>query len=250
MFLGTDLIPGAPDNPDGFWEYREIVRLHEMTLFRMGSAWTGPRGHLPIVENWWLKRQHQATARKLESMCLELCDEAGQDLPAFKDPRTAGFLPFWMDVFQRHEISPVFLIAVRHPVSVSQSLARRNHMGLKRSELLWLRHYLASLKHSRGFPALVIDYDRWFHDTEAQAGQLYRFLPNMRLPFEDFLQSVRGIISPDQNHGISDSGPAVLPHSAQLYSSLLAASRDGRCGLDVDHAAIEAALPELRKTLK
>ncbi|MGI8855190.1 MAG: hypothetical protein ACR2JW_05530 [Thermomicrobiales bacterium] len=51
LFLGAhdDLLPPAPDNPDGFWENTRFVALNDAMLNEFGGAWDCPA---VFPDNW------------------------------------------------------------------------------------------------------------------------------------------------------------------------------------------------------
>ncbi|MBM3573769.1 MAG: hypothetical protein FJX52_15635, partial [Alphaproteobacteria bacterium] len=53
--LGDDLLTQAElDNPNGYWEPRGIVAVHEALLDRyLDRTWYGPKSCLPYPAQWW-----------------------------------------------------------------------------------------------------------------------------------------------------------------------------------------------------
>ncbi len=97
----------------------------------------------------------------------------------FKDPRVPLLLPFWKKVFQHCNVKISYLLALRNPISVIQSLAKRDQFDLEKSALLWLTHTVSSLEGMRGESSrTLIDYDRLIRAPEPE---LYRVASDLKL---------------------------------------------------------------------
>ena len=62
----------------------------------------------------------------------------GDQTFGFKNPRMARLLPFWQAVFNELDISPSYVIAIRNPKGVAQSLQKRAGFDFEKSYYLWL----------------------------------------------------------------------------------------------------------------
>ncbi|MBU2861282.1 glycosyltransferase [Acidithiobacillus ferrooxidans] len=159
--LGDALLPAGFDNPKGFWEDRDMLRINEALLAELQSAYDRvglltPDDRPPVVaalEN----DARTALAQKFAQV----------DFFALKDPRMARLLPFWQRVFAAADLSVAYVIALRNPLSVADSLARRNGFDRVKSALLWQEHLLAAVHHTQGQRRVVVDYDRLLDDPEA-----------------------------------------------------------------------------------
>ena len=69
-------------------------------------------------------------------------------------------LPFWQRAMAEEEADDAATIAVRHPLSVIDSLTARDGLDVRRSGWLWLTHILCALHYTAGRPRVVVDYDR------------------------------------------------------------------------------------------
>ena len=82
-----------------------------------------------------------------------------------KDPRICRFVPLWTSLVESMGIEPLFVIPIRNPLEVAASLRVRaeqdaaNVLGTyggmpdAKALLLWLRSFLDTERHTRGFPA-------------------------------------------------------------------------------------------------
>jgi len=153
--LGDRFLPPQEDNRKGFWEDIDICALNVEMLTVIGSDWY----HVAPIE-----------AANVEELCkegylmraVELLRSKVTSAPifGFKDPRVAKLLPFWKEVFSHCQFDVSYIVALRHPLSVVKSLAKRDGIEAEQSYLLWLGHILTSLTGSAGRRRILVDYDR------------------------------------------------------------------------------------------
>ncbi|KIE57715.1 hypothetical protein A946_11735, partial [Methylacidiphilum kamchatkense Kam1] len=118
--LGEELLEARPDNPRGFWEDKELLAINELLLQASGLRWDScqhPRVDVfrPEVRRLW--------ERAIESFRGKL---SCGDSFGMKDPRMIRLLEFWHSVFQELGVSPSYVLSLRDPLSVAESLFRRN----------------------------------------------------------------------------------------------------------------------------
>lgn len=154
--LGDRLMPPVEyDNAKGYWEDVDLNALNIEILSVLGSDWhhLAPikPGDVEILRNkgYFLR-------------AVELLRQKTSDTPTFgfKDPRVAKLLPFWKEVFCHCQVDVSYVLAVRHPLSVAKSLAKRDGFDLEKGYLLWQGHVLASLSNTEGIKRVLVDYDR------------------------------------------------------------------------------------------
>jgi len=154
--LGDKLIRGiAGENDKGFWEDADINAFNEELLSKLDSTWHGNK----VIEKAAL------LPPKLKTERVKAVTLLGQKIRdgfifGFKDPRTAALLPFWQSVFKRLELDESYIITLRNPLSVADSLYRRNGFAKEKSCLLWVKHVINAVRYSKGKPRVVVEYDR------------------------------------------------------------------------------------------
>lgn len=150
-----DLLPPADDNPEGYWEAREVVFLNNKILQAAGQDW---RSDSPlsdaVIES--LVRDHGDSAREvLERLAA---GAGGQDF-AIKDPRLCRLLPVWNMAARRAGLTIRLAATTRPAAEVALSLYRRRRdprfapaaIDTPASAVfLWLRYMLDLERHSRG----------------------------------------------------------------------------------------------------
>ncbi len=160
--LGDTLIPPGFDNPRGFWEDRDILRINEKLLSELGSAYDRPNA--PDID------LSSPTMRTIKTEALQILQRklVSYDLFAIKDPRLARLLPFWKAVFSEGAYAVTYIIALRNPLSVIKSLEVRNGFDPRKSAILWYEHMLAAVYHTIGANRVIVDYDLLIENPERE----------------------------------------------------------------------------------
>ncbi|MBW7470474.1 glycosyltransferase [Marinobacter sp. M216] len=221
--LGPELMAGIKgDNEKGFWEDLGCYRINERILERLDSAWDA-LGEVP---------EHALTGEELakeydDAVALLRDRLANTDVFAFKDPRTVNLLPFWQKVFAELDLDDRYLITLRNPRSVADSLARRNEFAREKSFCLWMKHSCNALLYGTARPFVVVDYDRFM---ESPARELSRMAEPLGLAAPDlesaeYQEYVSEFLSTDLRHSkyaeALGDGDVVPPFVADLYGVLL-----------------------------
>lgn len=174
--LGNELHPAGNDNPKGFWEDKNCLRINENLLAHLDSAYDGLSLSPHLLND--LKQDQTIKTLKLEAI-EEIRQKFEQTrLCGFKDPRTSRLLPFWKDVFNEVDCEPRYLIVLRNPISVARSLTHRNTLESEKSYFLWLEHMVSAVLDSYGNQRMLVDYDL-FMDQPTE--QLLRIAKRLQL---------------------------------------------------------------------
>jgi hypothetical protein len=134
---------------------------------------------------------------------VELLKEktAGVKVFGFKDPRVTKLLPFWKDVFAHGQWNVHYILVIRHPLSVCQSLAKRDGFDFEKSQLLWLEHVLGGLVGTEGKNRVLVDYN---HFMQAPETELKRMAKGLELSFNigEFQKFQMDFLDPQLQHTI------------------------------------------------
>lgn len=169
--LGSEMLPPKFDNRFGYWEHREVFELHELLLSKAGSAWHDYR---PMAPGWQERAEVRAIRRDLVALLERELGAA--PLWGVKDPRLGRLLPIWLEVLDELGVDPRFVILVRNPLEVVDSLERRNHFSHSKSILLCLADMVAAIQHTEGYRRAFVSYsgllDDWRPAVEGIAREL------------------------------------------------------------------------------
>jgi glycosyltransferase involved in cell wall biosynthesis len=161
--LGDRLLPAKEDNSTGFWEDIDINALNIEMLSALGSDWYYLTPIKPgDVE---ILRKQGYFLRAVELLRLKV---GSAPTFGFKDPRVAKLLPFWKEVFSHCKFDVSYILALRNPLSVVKSLAKRDGIDASQSYLLWLGYVVTSLTGSAGDKRVLVDYDRLIQAPEQE----------------------------------------------------------------------------------
>jgi hypothetical protein len=153
--LGLRLFPGAAGiNDKGYFEDIDIHSLNVELMSIAGMDW-----HAMAEIN--LNTIDRQVLDELQTKAISLLRKksAGKTL-ALKDPRIARLLPFWQPVFACLNVRTRYVIALRNPISVAQSLSKRDGFPHEKSYLLWLAHMVPALLSTRDCERVLLSYDR------------------------------------------------------------------------------------------
>jgi hypothetical protein len=175
--LGDNLMPPADDNERGFWEDMDVMRLNEDVLTVLGERWHSVR----MLEE---AHSERSVLDHLVSKGQLIVGEKTRAFApfGFKDPRATRLLFYWQAVFDSLELEPRYVIALRNPLSVIQSLQRRDGFPAEKSHMLWLEHMVSALRWTEGQTRVVVDYDRLLAEPLAQ---LLRLREALSIPAGD-----------------------------------------------------------------
>ena len=247
--LGDNLMPAFEgNNSKGFWEDLEIVALNDALLAELGMNWHS-LGALQKRQDWTKLLEHPLAAKAEAYLQSQITQHP---LFGLKDPRMGRLLPFWLEIFRRCQVEPVFLISSRDPLSVARSLAKRDDFLLGKSYFLWLEHVLPALLETRGHRRLVVDFDRLLEQPANELERIAR-LTGLQAPVqteldayqEEFLESGLRHHQHTQDELIAD--PRLAREIALIHALAQRLATDQS---DLDEPTVRAELERAQDWLK
>jgi hypothetical protein len=169
VYLGNDFISPKPDNPTGYWEDRNIFEINERLLAVFGLKWE----EVALIDDarW---DESGVEAVRTEAVAYLKSQFVGHPLWGFKDPRTIRLLPFWRSVLRSLDVDECYLLVIRNPRSVANSLIRRHGMDAVTAHLLWLVYVVPNLSMIANRPFMVTDYDLVMADPRRELERIAR----------------------------------------------------------------------------
>src|SRR5271155_43454 len=140
VYLGDDFLSPKPDNPTGYWEDRNIFEINERLLRVFGLKWEDVA---LIGDDQW--QEPGVEALRDEAIEYLRSKFLGHALWGFKDPRTIRLLPFWQPILRSLGVDESYLLVVRNPRSVADSLMQRQGIDARTAHLLWLIYLVPNL---------------------------------------------------------------------------------------------------------
>ncbi len=189
-------LDSVEDNPEGHFEHKAFHKINETLLAHFGGSWDNP----PQLKPDW---EYDPTLSEISRNAKKLLQEFNE-YPhwGWKDPRTTILLPFWTSLIANLH----FVICVRNPLEVAQSLARRDRIPIQTGGYLWQQYMQAALRDTAGFPRIITFYEDFFKDPAKEAKRLIKFCG---LPMPSDLSTISQVVSPGLKH-----------HTAQLNTLL------------------------------
>ena len=221
--LGESLMEPGEDNPTGFFEDLDVVRLNDDLLLRNGSAWDAPvfTEHEALV---WSRQQLAEAADVLKEKL------ASAPKLAIKDPRVCLTLPFWRAVATHLDVPIRLCLIYRNPLDIAASIERRNQLPAQESLALTQLYWSELLKHTEA-SEVVIDYANFIADPGKALEEMAAWLqtpPDASL-VNDFLEQFLDDSLQHHTHSWSDlvAAKKSLPTGMLETASLLKARAKG-----------------------
>ena len=165
--LPASLMHASPINPRGFFESRRIYELHERILAELGSSWDDLA---PLSDSWI----ESGIGQNFLAEMAEAVREEFQESPLFvvKDPRVCRLVPFWLAVLDELEVDPLFVLPVRNPLEMAESLRKAESVDQQKALLIWLNSVLTAEYACRGFPRSIVEYGKLLSDWRSVLDQV------------------------------------------------------------------------------
>ncbi|MCX5946876.1 MAG: hypothetical protein NTY67_01355 [Cyanobacteria bacterium] len=154
-----DQMPANTVNPKGFWESLSIVKLNEDFLEKMESHWSSS---LPLPAGW----DESISAREWRTDLINTISEVfkGEELPTIKDPRFCLLIPGLEPWLESRLIDTSFIIPIRNPLEVYNSLLKAQGTDLHNALRLWIHSILTAERVTRGYGRTFISFDILIQD--------------------------------------------------------------------------------------
>lgn len=247
--LGDNLHLAGADNPKGFWEDKECVSINEELLGRLGSEYD----QLDLA---WDFNFDDSSLNDLYSKAIQYVSQSikkTKGVWGVKDPRICRLLGFWKRVFDVCDCSPSYIIALRDPLSVAESLQKRNGIHPEKSHFLWLQHMVPAVLDTRNNSRVIVNYDDLI---DAPEKQLIRIAKCLKLPFDrennpvlkDFLDNFLDNTLRHSRYSLSQVlSDNQIPHDViKAYSLLMRVAQDE---VSIDAPEMQTSFEEFRSTL-
>jgi GT2 family glycosyltransferase len=194
--FGQNLMAAKEDNERGFFENQLIYEINESILRAIDSSWDDV---FPLPSYWWKQRVLSVYRNRI----IEVFDNEfeGAELFGIKDPRMCILFPYWQDILKKMRISPSFVIPIRHPLEVAQSLEKRNGLPIRNGIFLWMKYMMDAEYHSRGFKRVLVSFDKLLFNTEDTIGHVANTLGlNFPWKWEDEKRAIEDFLDAEIKH--------------------------------------------------
>ena len=195
---GNNLLGPGIDNPKGYWEDRDILEFNDRCLQNISTDWDDPSTLTP--------KELNKIKKNLMQIGVNLLNEKLKKYPkyVFKNPRTLKLLPFWIDIINKTNVKVKFILIIRNPLSVAESLHKRNNISFQQGFYLWLEYLINFCKSTKkNDETLIVNYDYLLNNPEHELKKISQFV-NASINNENFNLIKSKILDYDLRHSQFD----------------------------------------------
>jgi hypothetical protein len=221
--LGGQLIPAASCNEKGFFENQRIVDINNKILEELHTTC------FAVLPNNWQGNKKIAFYRQEIAKIIET-DFLKSEIFLLKDPRLCLLLPLWQEVMLKLGVECRYVLPIRHPFEVAESLKVRDHFWNEKSAFLWAYYQLAAEFYTRGMVRIVVPYERLLANPKAVIEETGKCLA-ISFPKEisKSLSEVNDFLDPTMKHymlsSLKKKGLA-LSQAVACYRALLLLAKE------------------------
>ncbi|MFT7048400.1 MAG: GT2 family glycosyltransferase [Halioglobus sp.] len=166
----TELLSDQEDNPNGFWERKDVVALNDEILHSTSYSWFNPPPSQFDLTDEYLQVESKDSVQAIISR-LNGGATASQSW-LLKDPRLVITWPCWKNI-----LGDALLIYVyRDPWAVAYSLNKRHGFPLLLGVALWEIYNHAALRVIEGRNAVCVSFDDLSMQPESELKKIFKRL--------------------------------------------------------------------------
>lgn len=162
---------GAPALTDGQVEHWHAESLIAAGIDALSIA--------PSPQRWHGSEGAAQLRSRLQEALREALPQAG--LRVLQLPGQERMLPLWQACLEALAIRPDYVLVLRHPLEVADSLSRERGFSRDRGLLIWLQSTLAMEALTRGSARFVLEHERLSWDSDGVLDQIEQHF-NIQLP--------------------------------------------------------------------
>lgn len=218
-YLGEDneLMDAREDNPAGFFEHKDIVRINDEILHYCDSEWYSLK---PIKVNCH-SSQIIKKMGELESIIWKMLMK--QNIVVIKDPRIALLLPLWGKVLNELRVETDYIWEFRNPLEVADSLKKRDGYSKKHSLLLWAHYNINISNYLTNKHYLLVNY----RDVLEEFQTLYDLCRLFDMQMNtDIRKKIKSIIKPEYCHSYYQDQIIQESFVSNIYNILLGKTKE------------------------
>ena len=226
------------ENPQGFWERRDVRELCDRLLLAAGADWWKIADFDPTaIPRATLAEQR----RKFKRIVSALNEYATWTV---KEPRLCLLLPVLRDYLR----NPVCIHVYRNPLEVARSLQARDGFGISAGLALWEAYNLHALNASRDLPRILVSHRSLISHPAETLNALVEKLEELDLdhPIRPDTELIERFIDPGLYHQKAtdeETEDFLLPSQRALWSSLRSGKfPDHRNNASITHATRQQLL--------
>jgi GT2 family glycosyltransferase/glycosyltransferase involved in cell wall biosynthesis len=181
----TISIGANEENPNGFWERRDVRDLNDELLFSINCDWdTISSLDISLIPKD-IVAQFNKSAKKIVAKLN------GHPVWMIKEPRMCLLFPLWKPLFN----NPVCIHIYRNPLEVAKSLKTRNQIPLQTGLALWEKYLISAVNNTKGMVNIFVSHQQMMSNAVAFTHKLHSQLQNcsennLSLPSDQSIETV------------------------------------------------------------
>ena len=212
LYVGdeVDMIGKRGDNPDGFFERRDVLDINRAILHSSGN---GRMNNLPVTAC-------ETLPEALDEQLGRLIDELHREgVNLVKEPSLSLTCSAWIRKIQ----DPDIIILFRHPSEVAESLRTRQNIPLRVGCALWEYYYRLILRSIDISKANIVNFSDLKADPVAECGRINEWLSDKgRYSLNLDPSAIEQIYKPGHVHHVADGGREGITQSQwSLYDAFV-----------------------------
>lgn len=224
----ADTVSPHASNPKGHWERSEIVAFHDRILRHFDQDYHSPRHAEPLPSGWWAWPEIRAIRDEITAWIRPRL--AATRRFGFKDPRTCRLLPMWREILADLDVSARFVVCLRDPAAVADSLRQRDQTTPDDGALRWLVYNTDLVDGLGGSDAVLLPYEAWFADPTANLARLAQVVPGLD-PGDPLVRDlVDGVVDAALCHSAGSMAGSVPPLVRGFHRMMMDCVPHGRFG--------------------
>ena len=237
MSVSAEMTPASEQNIMGGYEDMRVFTIHSQILRLLNAS-----QYFPLPENWM---ETSGIKTKQDELSNIIKDEITKSstIWGFKDPRTALFLPLWIQIFNSQKIVPCYFLAVRSPEASVASYSKQYNRDKQISELFWLYKNCTALYHTGG-NCHIVHYEDWFTRPGELAQELLKYSGLDQFFTGDVDECLKEVIKPNLNRAGFQEHQIQNEHVLKFYDVL----KDCK-GNDFDRESLMGVVNKSRKAM-
>ncbi len=196
----NQLMPPHDGNPLGYFENMDFsYKIDDALLTHLGGSWDNPPN---FKEDWEYDPSLEQIVEEAKGLIITFSKSPRW---GWKDPRTTILLPFWKSLIPNLK----FVICVRSPLEVAQSLAKRDKITISQGAYLWNYYMRAAIRDTEGCPRIFTFYEDFFNNASGEINRLVKFC-GLKKP--DDITTLHNAIHRDLKHHTSETSELLKEH--------------------------------------
>ncbi len=221
--LGTQLLPPTIDNPKGYFEKIAVNELNDKILAALNHRW-----HTPFIFDDTMLSEEKSKSFINECQQLLATELKHTKQIVIKDPRISVLLPFWQKACEKIGLEAKYIICLRNPAEIKESIQKRDHLTSQQIYIIWLNYLFAAEKNTRHLSRFFINFDLLLKEPLNVLDQLSKNLPlSFQYDLQDSTSRINAFLEPSLKH-FNKTESILPPKVSNLYSELIRLSQSDK----------------------